>query len=134
MIIVEYTKPIKVTVGMAEERAIPHAWVLAQNYPNPFNPTTVVSYQVPVVSHVDLRVFDLLGREVAVLVNESKTPGSYAVTFNASGLASGVYLYRISVVPLARRDFVPTGDGQAGNPSASSGQGFVQTKKLVLVR
>jgi hypothetical protein len=69
---------------------------LVQNFPNPFNPTTVVGYQLPVVSRVRLVVYDLLGREVAVLVNERKPAGNYTVAFNASELASGVYLCRLT--------------------------------------
>ena len=71
-------------------------FTLEQNYPNPFNPTTGVGYQLAVASSVRLVVYDLLGREVAVLVNEPKAPGSYSVRFDATGLASGVYLYRLT--------------------------------------
>jgi hypothetical protein len=75
-------------------------------------------------------VFSILGQKVAELVNTEKETGTHDVKFNAKGLASGVYLYRLSVVPLARRDLVPPArgerDGQAG--------GFVQTKKLILLR
>lgn len=88
----------------------PEAFRLEQNYPNPFNPTTVVSYQLPAVSDVRLIVYDLLGRDVAVLVNGKQVPGRYEVRFDASGLASGVYLYRLT----------------AG--------GSVQTRKMLLVR
>jgi hypothetical protein len=73
----------------------PQEFALRQNFPNPFNPTTVLSYQVPVVSNVKLVIYDVLGREVALLVNGVKDPGSYSVTWNASGLASGVYLCRL---------------------------------------
>jgi hypothetical protein len=71
------------------------SFMLAQNYPNPFNPTTVVSYHLPVASEVKLIVYDILGREVAVLVNERKVRGFYSVKFDASRLATGVYFYRI---------------------------------------
>lgn len=74
----------------------PETFVLSQNYPNPFNPKTGVRFQVPGVSDVKLVVYDLLGREVAVLVNERKAPGSYEVQFDASRLSSGVYLYRLT--------------------------------------
>jgi hypothetical protein len=75
--------------------AIPAAFRLEQNYPNPFNPNTGIRFQVSGVSHVDLRVFDLLGREVAVLANEVKQPGTYQASWNAAGMASGVYFYRL---------------------------------------
>jgi hypothetical protein len=82
---------------------IPISFSLEQNYPNPFNPTTSIQYQVAGirdqglgVGGVKLAVYDLLGREVAVLVNERKAPGSYTVQFDATGLASGVYFYRLS--------------------------------------
>jgi photosystem II stability/assembly factor-like uncharacterized protein len=105
----------------------PVGFNLDQNYPNPFNPTTVISYQLPVVSNVRLGVYDLLGREVAVLVNERKAPGSYEVKFDGAGLASGVYFYRLSVSPLAIRDLVTQGrDGQMAD--------FVLTRKLLIIR
>jgi hypothetical protein len=83
---------------------------LSQNYPNPFNPATSIGYGISNTEFVTLKVFDILGREVAVLVNEKKAPGSYEVKFDAAGLASGVYLYRLS----------------AGD--------FVQTRKMVVVK
>jgi M6 family metalloprotease-like protein len=99
----------------------PIQFSLFQNYPNPFNPKTGIRYQVPGVreagagnqrpgASVKLSVYDLLGREVAVLVNERKTPGSYEVRFDGSGLSSGVYFYRLS----------------AGD--------FVQTRKMILAK
>jgi hypothetical protein len=69
---------------------------LSQNYPNPFNPLTVISYQLPVISNVTLKVYDILGREVATLVNEEKPAGSYEVQFNSSGMTSGIYFYQIN--------------------------------------
>jgi hypothetical protein len=68
---------------------------LSQNYPNPFNPTTVINYQIPRASKVTLKVYDLLGKEVATLVDEVKSEGKYSVEFNASSLPSGIYLYEI---------------------------------------
>jgi len=75
---------------------LPARFALEQNYPNPFNPTTGIRFQVPGVSNVKLVVYDVLGREVATLVNETKAPGSYEVHFNGSGLASGIYFYRMT--------------------------------------
>jgi hypothetical protein len=74
---------------------LPATYALLQNYPNPFNPTTVVRYQLPVVNDVRLAVYDILGREVSLLVNERKDAGVYEVKFDASRLSSGVYLYRL---------------------------------------
>jgi hypothetical protein len=82
--------------AVKEGRGTPSTFVLLQNYPNPFNPTTVIRYQLSAVSDVRLVVYDMLGREVAVLVNERKAPGSYSAHLNASGFASGVYLYRLT--------------------------------------
>ena len=69
---------------------------LMENYPNPFNPTTVISYQLSVNGHVTLKVYDVLGREVKTLVNESQNVGIHSATFDASRLASGVYFYRLT--------------------------------------
>jgi hypothetical protein len=74
---------------------IPKEFSLGQNYPNPFNPVTNIQFGIPKNSFVTIKVFDLLGREVSVLVNEYKEAGSYDVNFNASGLSSGLYFYRI---------------------------------------
>lgn len=68
---------------------------LSQNYPNPFNPTTIISWQVPVSGHQTLKVYDLLGREVATLVDEFKPAGVYNFKFNADNLASGIYIYQL---------------------------------------
>ena len=88
----------------------PEMFALGQNYPNPFNPSTTISYQLPSRSHVTLKVFNLLGQETAVLVNGIESPGFKSVQWNASGVASGLYLYKL----------------QAGK--------FVETKKLILQR
>jgi hypothetical protein len=70
---------------------------LAQNYPNPFNPSTIIKYQIPEDGVVTLKIYDILGKEVTTLVNEQKSVGKYELNFNASNLASGVYIYRIQV-------------------------------------
>jgi hypothetical protein len=74
---------------------LPLEYVLLQNYPNPFNPTTTIEYQLPEDGHVRLGVFDILGREVASLVNQPEQAGTYMIPFDAGRLASGVYFYRI---------------------------------------
>jgi ligand-binding sensor domain-containing protein len=88
----------------------PSGYRLEQNYPNPFNPVTIIHYQLSTDNHVSLRVYDLLGREVTVLVNEKKGPGRYRVEFDARNLASGMYFYRL----------------QAGS--------YVDVKKLILLK
>jgi hypothetical protein len=92
------------------EGALPDRYELFQNYPNPFNPLTVIGYQLPAVSRVRLGVYDLLGREVAVLVDEQKPAGTHSAMLDAAELASGTYLYRL----------------QAG--------GFIQSRKMVVVK
>ncbi|MEX0719515.1 MAG: pectinesterase family protein [Balneolaceae bacterium] len=77
------------------EDSRPDSYKLTQNYPNPFNPTTVIGYSLPNSGHVNISLYDLLGRKVATLVNEVKNAGTYEVQFDASRLASGIYLYRI---------------------------------------
>jgi glycosidase len=102
-------------VGVRGEERVPEVFALDQNFPNPFNPSTEIRYTVPGsadqrLEEVRLAVYDLLGREVRVLVSARQSPGTYRVVFDAGGLASGVYLYRLS----------------AGSSA--------QTRKMVLVR
>ena len=78
-----------------EFEKLPIEFSLAQNYPNPFNPTTVISYAIPTSSNVTITVFDLLGNEIATLVNENKQAGKHKVNFNAMELSNGVYFYKI---------------------------------------
>ena len=89
---------------------VPRSFSLSQNYPDPFNPTTTIRFELPLRSHVTLMVFNTVGQKVAELINSDEERGIYDVRFDASGLASGTYLYRL----------------QAG--------GFVETKKLVVVK
>lgn len=89
---------------------LPIEYSLGQNYPNPFNPSTTISYSIPMQSKVELKVYDVLGREVATLVNKKQQAGSYEVEFDASNLGSGVYFYQL----------------RAGS--------FVESRKLVLLK
>ncbi|KAF0143120.1 MAG: peptidase S8/S53 subtilisin kexin sedolisin [Stygiobacter sp.] len=116
----------KTIVGIdKQEDKIPTEFSLSQNYPNPFNPETTISYTIPSnvkgeTAKVILKVYDVLGREVATLVDEFKQPGVYNSQFpiQNSQFSSGIYFYRL----------------QAGDPSAGSGQSFVQTKKMILLK
>jgi hypothetical protein len=93
----------------------PKTYALYQNYPNPFNPTTAIGYQLSAVSHVTLKVYDVLGREVATLVDGQQNAGVYKVSFDGSRFASGVYFYRIVA-------------------EGNNGQRFISIKKLVLMK
>jgi len=91
------------TVGVDDEINLLNEFKVDQNYPNPFNPVTKIKYSVPQRSFVTLKVFDLLGKEIAILVNEEKSIGNYEIEFNGSNLSSGVYLYKLQT-----RDFTDT--------------------------
>jgi len=82
-------------VNVEEHNTKPEQYFLYQNYPNPFNPSTTISYTIPNSSFVTLKVYDVLGNEAAVLVNQQQSAGKYNVTFNAANLSSGIYLYCI---------------------------------------
>ena len=88
----------------------PNSYNLTQNYPNPFNPTTTIKYSIPQSGNVTLKVYDILGNEVVTLLNEEKNAGVFSVTFDATGLSSGIYFYRL----------------QSGN--------FVQTRKMLILK
>ena len=99
------------TLGIDNSKStLPQMYYLSQNYPNPFNPSTMINYEIPKSSFVTLKVYDILGREIATLINEEKPTGSYKITFNASKYSSGVYFYKLS----------------AGN--------YTQVKKMVLIK
>ncbi len=96
---------------------IPTSFSLKQNYPNPFNPSTIIKYSIPSIgkgdiNSVQLKIYGILGNEIATLVNETKSPGEYSVSFDAGkyNLASGIYFYQL----------------KAGN--------FISTKKMVLLK
>ncbi len=89
---------------------IPEQFSLFQNFPNPFNPTTTIKFTIPSSNFTSLKIFDLLGKEVAVLVNENKEAGEFTIPFNATRLPSGIYFYQL----------------QSGN--------FVETKKMLLLK
>ena len=105
-----YFDRLNAVTSVNNETGIPEMYSLSQNYPNPFNPNTKIDFSIPKNSLVTIKIYDVLGKEVAVLVNKDLTAGSYTVDFNASTLTSGVYFYNIS----------------AGD--------FTDTKKLVLVK
>ncbi|MFN3873649.1 MAG: SBBP repeat-containing protein [Ignavibacterium sp.] len=112
---------------------VPLIFELYQNYPNPFNPSTRISWQSPVGSWQTLKIYDVLGNEIATLVDEYKPAGSYEVEFSVaqvSGpeLASGIYFYQLLVSAFQSKD------GKAGDLSTGSGQIFIQTKKMILLR
>lgn len=79
-----------------QKNIFPSEYCLEQNFPNPFNPSTTITFQMPVSGNVTLKVFDLLGREVSLLVDEAKQAGKYSVTWNAANIASGVYIYQLN--------------------------------------
>lgn len=121
-----YPHPLRNNPTFAEEdELIVKDFVLYQNYPNPFNPTTVISYQLPVSGMVTLKVYDILGNEIATVVNEYKSAGTYEVEFDAvshsdegRNLASGIYFYQLKI----------------GGTEINSGQGIIQIRKMVLIR
>jgi hypothetical protein len=89
--------PVKIlsVTEAGENSNQPDDFILYQNYPNPFNPTTNIAFRISDFGFISLKVFDLLGNEVATLVNEEKFPGEYEVSFNATELTSGLYFYRL---------------------------------------
>jgi hypothetical protein len=107
-------------VFVANEENLPEDFVLYQNYPNPFNPTTNIQYAISSRQFVKLIIYDLLGRQVEILVNEEKAAGTYEVIWYPNNLSSGVYFYQLLVSALQSKD------GKAGE--------FIQTKKMVLLR
>ena len=104
MVVFRYSNVVDITISEPTE------FTLSQNYPNPFNPSTAIQYSIPESGNVKLKVFNSIGEEVATLVNNYKEAGSYKVTFNANGLSSGIYYYKLS------------------------SNGFNQVKKMILLK
>jgi hypothetical protein len=91
-----YSYPVTPSTDVRQgSPALPEGFALSQNYPNPFNPSTMIAFSIPAAGHVSLTVYDVLGREVATLVDRQMAPGSYEAVFDAAGLPSGLYIYRI---------------------------------------
>ena len=99
-----------ILTNVSNPNQINFSFNLNQNYPNPFNPNTIITYQIPNTEFVTLKVYDILGREIATLVNEEKPAGSYEVQFSGNGLTSGIYFYQLKTST------------------------FVETKKMILVK
>ncbi|WP_304131345.1 T9SS type A sorting domain-containing protein [Ignavibacterium album] len=121
-----YKMKLIITDVETQENLLVQDFYLYQNYPNPFNPSTMISWQSPVGSWQTIKVYDVLGNEVATLVDEYKPAGKYEVEFNLAqsaaadipAIASGVYFYQLKIA----------------DPEINSGQGFIQTKKMILLR
>jgi hypothetical protein len=96
--------------GGSEFSMLPKEYLLEQNYPNPFNPSTTIHFDLPVASHVTLKIFNALGQEVAFLVDEARSAGTHSVQWNATSFPSGVYYSRLQA------------------------NGFVDTKKMLLIK
>ncbi len=98
------------SVGVAERKNLPTKYQLFQCYPNPFNPSTQIKYSIIQKSHVSLKVYDILGKEVATIVDEEQEPGEKSISWVASGVASGIYFYQLRA------------------------QGFIDTRKMILLK
>jgi photosystem II stability/assembly factor-like uncharacterized protein len=110
-----------ITIVKENNKIIPSEFKLYQNYPNPFNPSTVISYQIPSVRTsgsipVQLKIYDITGREIKTLINEVQSPGTYKIYFNGSNLSSGIYIYRITATSL------------------ETGRQFVKSAKMLLLK
>jgi len=122
-----WTRPLSEIITSAEELAPCHPGQISleQNYPNPFNPSTTIRYGLPSRSQVMLTVFNALGQQLATLVQGEQAAGYHEAVFDASGLASGVYLYRLQVRPL---------DSAVGRDSRSGAGDHIQTQRMLVVR
>ena len=115
-VVADYGTILKTTNGgnptgiFSMANAIPQSYGLHQNYPNPFNPSTKIKFELPKLSNAKLVIYDVLGREVATLVNEQLKPGSYEVEWDGSNYASCIYFYQLVI------------------------EGFVETKRMILIK
>jgi hypothetical protein len=109
--IISFATDSSLLTAVSDEDIQIHNYSLSNNYPNPFNPSTIIEYNLPQYGFVTLTVYDMLGREIATLVNEEKSAGNHKFEFNAGDLASGIYYYHLNV-----------------------GYEFVETKKMVLMK
>ena len=105
-----FEQGIKTVTLINEQKEMPGCYLLMQNYPNPFNPTTKISFSIPKFTHVTLKVFDVIGREISSLLNKDFNAGKYEVEFNGKELSSGVYFYTLMA------------------------DDFIETKKLLLMK
>jgi len=103
--------------NVKNDPGIINSFYLSQNFPNPFNPITTIRYQLPAAGNVTLRLYDVLGNEIAILVNEEKSGGAYEITFYAGNLPSGAYFYQLKIYP-----------------ANGGADGFVETKKMILMK
>jgi hypothetical protein len=124
-----YQAYLQAVTTSVQEGSGPAVFALEQNYPNPFNPTTTIQFSLPQTSKVEIKVFNTLGEEVSTLISEELPAGTHTSQWSASGMASGVYFYRIQTLPTDGR--------QARLSSPSVGEqagGFFDTKKLLLLK
>lgn len=110
-------KSVSVTKQFILKYALPEEYIMEQNFPNPFNPSTTIRYQLPFDSRITLKVYDILGNEVATLINGVQQAGYKEVVFEASTISSGVYIYRLTAENLTDRK-----------------QTFISTKKMIAVK
>ena len=126
-------------VDVEAAESLPSEYSLSQNYPNPFNPSTTIKYSIPKKSNVTLKVFDILGSEVATLVNKEQPKGNYEVEFDAAlsattegrQISSGIYFYRLQVFP-AESGISTANSGLYLNATRTSD--YTKTKKMLLIK
>jgi hypothetical protein len=118
---VRFVSASTVLAAIEHPSPLPTTFSLEQNYPNPFNPSTDINFGLPEDAYVTLKIYNLLGEEVKVLLDRRETAGTKSVRFDGGGLPSGLYFYRVAIQPL-------------GSASQSSGRIFTSTKKMVLMK